>query len=333
MSSKKDAQLYQQRAHNLNNGKEISSSTTLSFTSQLSSLISSNSTASKTKPTSSRNKPKKDDIFTRPNRNTAKRAKRDDEDSPHFEQKHTTNGEALDRGLWERSKRKMEEKARLYAAMKRGDVEDDDAKYAVDFDQKWANKQDGKEEDDDDDDDAGSDGDDELVEFTDEFGRTRKGTRAQIARAKRAEQSKADLAGDRFAARPAAPSNVIYGDAIQHQAFDPDAPLAAQMEALAKKRDKSLTPPPEEHFDSTKEVRTKGTGFYQFSGTDAERRQQMEGLESERKETERIRDERQKTLDERRQQIEQRRKELQTKRSKRKADEFLEEIGIGSSNS
>lgn len=41
-------------------------------------------------------KPKKDDLCTRPNRNSAKRAKRDAEDSPHFEPKHTTNGDSLD---------------------------------------------------------------------------------------------------------------------------------------------------------------------------------------------------------------------------------------------
>lgn len=219
----------------------------------------------------------------------------------------------------------MEEKARLYAAMKRGDVDDEDQKYAVDFDRKWIEEQEDKDDDDQDDDD---DGEEELVEYTDEFGRTRKGTCAQAARARRSARSKADLASDRFTARPAAPSNVIYGDAIQHQAFDPDAPIAAQMEALAKKRDKSLTPPPDEHFDGTKEVRNRGTGFYQFSGTEEERKQQMEGLESERKETERIREKRQKELDERRQQIEHRRKELQAKRSKRKADEFLDELGV-----
>lgn len=324
MASNKDSHLYQQRSHNLNNGKEISSSTTLAFTSQLSSLISSSNTTSRSKPTSSRLKPKKDDIFTRPNRNSAKRAKRDEVDAPHFEQKHTTDGEGLDNRLLERSRRKMEEKARLYAAMKRGDLEDEDERYAVDFDKKWAEKQDDEDDEDDDD----SDGEDEaLVEYTDEFGRARKGTRAEIARATRAARSKADLASDRFTARPSAPANMIYGDTIQHQAFDPDAPIAAQMEALAKKRDRSLTPPPEEHFDSTKEVRSKGTGFYQFAGTEEERKRQMEGLESERKETERRRAERQKNLDERKRMIEERRKEIQARKSKRKADEFLEGLG------
>ena len=144
-----DASLYGvQRARKLAGGKEISSSTSLSFTSQLSSLINSTNNKQNTKPASQRLRPKKDDIFTSHNRNTAKRAKRDLEESSAFEQKHTTNGEALDSNTWERSKRKMEEKARLYAAMKRGDVEDTDERYAVDFDRKWAEARDAGEAED-----------------------------------------------------------------------------------------------------------------------------------------------------------------------------------------
>ena len=103
--------------------------------------------------------------------------------------------------------------------------------------------------------------------------------------------------------------------------------MFGQMEELAKKRDKSLTPPPEAHFDSTKEVRTHGTGFFHFSDDAEERRRQMEGLETERAETERRRKERQDKLDERKRQIEARRKDVQAKRGKRKADDFLEELG------
>jgi hypothetical protein len=327
MASSRD--LYPQKSANLANGKAISSNNSLAFSSQLSSLISS-APESRSKPTSTRLKPKKDDLFTRPNRNTAKRAKDDAADSPHFEQKHTTKGGALDRGLWERSQRKMEEKARLYAAMKRGDVEDADEKYGVDFDRKWAEsreKGDAEDEevDDDDEDAEGDDGD--MVEYTDEFGRSRRGTRAEVARAHRMQKSRADLSSDRFTSRPSAPSNIIYGDTIQHEAFDPDAPIAAQMEKLARKRDKSLTPPPEEHFDGAKEVRNKGTGFFQFSSDAEERKKQMDNLESERRQTEQKRDERQRKVDERKKQIDERRMEIQQRRGKRKAEDFLNELG------
>ena len=224
----------------------------------------------------------------------------------------------------------MEEKARLYAAMKRGDVEDLDEKYTVDFDKKWADSHAEGEEDDSDDDEAPTSDNEveEMVEYVDEFGRTRTGTRSDLARIQRQQRSKAELASDRFTARPSAPSNIIHGDTIQHQAFDPDAGVAAQIEELARKRDKSLTPPPEEHFDGSKEVRSKGTGFFQFSGDMEERSRQMQELNSERAETERKRSERQQKLDERKRQIDERRREVQARKGKRKADDFLDELGV-----
>lgn len=317
-----------QRSRKLAGGNEISSSTTLSFTSQLSSLINTGSSNTISKPKISKYGAKKDDIFTTHNRNTAKRAKRDLEDAPSFEQKHTTNGEGLDKSIWARSKRKMEEKARIYAAMKRGDVGDTDERYAVDFDKKWAESQaDGEDAEEMDDDQLSDDDEEQTIEYTDEFGRTRTGTQADAARSARVQQGKRDVQSDRFTARPTAPTNVIYGDTIQHQAFDPDEPVAAQMEELAKKRDKSLTPPPEQHFDSKQEIRNKGTGFFQFSGDVEERKRQMDGLEGERAETERRRKERDAKLDERKSQIAARRAEINQKRGKRKADDFLDQLG------
>ncbi|KAK0835439.1 hypothetical protein LTR03_013911 [Friedmanniomyces endolithicus] len=326
-----DSPLYGlQKPRKLAGGKAISSSTTLSFTSQLSSLINAAPPSSKIAP--SRARPKKDDIFSTHNRITAKRAKRDLDDSPAHEQKHTTNGEALEHGIWERSKRKMEEKARLYAAMKRGNVEDMDERYAVDFDKKWAERgEEGEEEVDDSgdsDDDTAAQQPRKQVEYIDDFGRTRTGTAADAARAERTKRGQTEATSDRFTARPSAPANVIYGDTIQTHAFDPDSlPMAAQMEALARKRDKSLTPPPEEHFDSHQEIRTKGTAFMQFSGDSEERKRQMENLALEREETERRRREREEKVDARKTQIEARRAEIGRRRGKRKAEDFLDQLG------
>lgn len=200
----------------------------------------------------------------------------------------------------------MQEKARLYAAMKRGDVEDVDEKYTVDFDRKWAETFDNEEDKESDASDSNnSDEDNEIVEYTDEFGRTRTGPRSAASRTQRIISARSELSSDRFTARPSAPTNIIRGDTIQHAAFQPDAVVAEQMEELAKKRDRSLTPPPEQHFDAGREVRSHGTGFFKFSGDEEERRRQMEGLEEERRETERVR------------------KEV----GKRKAEEFLEELG------
>lgn len=332
-SSNKDSALYGfQRPKRLKGDKEISSNTTMSFTSQLSSLINT-SNDSTTRPKPTRTKAKKEDIFTTHNRNAAARAQRDLDDAanPAFAQKHTTNGEGLDRTLWERSKRKMEEKARLYAAMKRGDVEDENERFAVDFDRKWAERHvSGEEEEEDlseqDDDEDEDEHDRETVEYIDEFGRTRQGTRADAARAARQARGQADMAGDKFTARPSAPSGIIYGDTIQHEAFNPDMPIAMQMEELAKKRDRSLTPPPDVHFDATREVRQKGTGFFQFSEDADERKRQMDELERERKETERVRKEKQ---DAEAQEVHRDDVGLDNadkRGSKRKADEIFDEL-------
>ncbi|EMC92868.1 hypothetical protein BAUCODRAFT_125827 [Baudoinia panamericana UAMH 10762] len=322
----KETSLYGiEKQRKLAGGKEISSSTSLSFTSQLSSLI--NSGGSGAKSATGRSKSRKEDIFATHNRNTAKRAKRDLEDSSAVEQKHTPNGEVLDSRLWERSKKKMEEKARLYAAMKRGDVEDADERYAVDFDRKWAETEETGDEELEDGEDDAEEGPQDIVEYLDEFGRTRQGTAAEAARAERAKRDTEQAKNDGFTARPSAPTNVIYGDTIQHQAFDPDAPIAAQMEELARKRDKSLTPPSEEHFDSNREVRTKGTGFFQFSADAEERKRQMENLERERAQTEKVRQEREAKLAERKRQLEARRAAINQRRGKRKADDFLEQLG------
>lgn len=324
----KDSSLYGLKRHKLSHDKETASSNSLAFASQLNSLISNKSAASRSssKPNP---KPRKDDIFTAHHR--SKKLKRDHKPTGAFEQKHTTDGESLDSDAWNRSKRKMEEKARLYAAMKRGDIEDVDEKYGVDFEKKWAEREGSDSEVSSEEDQDSQDGEDKnaIIEYEDEFGRMRKGTRAEAAKTARLIRREQERATnpDRFTARPAAPANVIYGDTIQHGAFNPDAPVAEQMAELARKRDRSITPPPEEHFDGKREVRTKGTGFFQFSVDAEERRRQMEGLEREREETERVRGERGKRVEERRRLVEERRREVRERKAGRQADAFLERLG------
>jgi hypothetical protein len=313
-------------------GKEISSSSTLAFTSQLSSLIasSSNGPAKATvRASAGRSRPKKEDIFSTHNKNSKKRAAKD-LDETDFTQKHSTRGEDVDEATLHRSKRRMEEKARLYAALKRGDIEDVDDKYGVDFDRKWAEqKESGKADSDisDGEDDPDSD-EEELIEYTDEFGRTRKGTRADVAR----EETRKNMiaAGvndpDRFTARPAMPTNIIRGDTVQYSAFNPDHTISEQMAALAAKRDKEATPPPDTHFDGKAEIRTKGAGFFQFSDDAEERKRQMANLEKERMETEARQAESKKRKEDRKKEVEERRKAIQQKRGKTKADRFLNNL-------
>ncbi|KAF2226258.1 hypothetical protein BDZ85DRAFT_305220 [Elsinoe ampelina] len=306
--SSKDNHLYHV-PHSKKQKTTHDTSSSLAFTSQLSSLISTAKTSSR--PTTGRSHKKKDDIFASHNRNSAKRAKKDLENNGALTTRQ--DSEAVDSAAWARSKRKMEEKARLYAAMKRGDVEDDDGKLMVDFDSKWAAEQEKNGDNRwDNESSEGSEEDDEVIEWEDEFGRTRKGKKSEMMKQQRRKALEAEIAERK---RPVAPDKVIWGDTVQADAFNPDRDIQDKMDELARKRDKSLTPPPDEHFDSNKEVRSKGVGFMQFSMDAEERKKQMEGLEKEREETERKRMERDEVMDERRRKLEERKRLIEEKRA------------------
>ena len=315
--------------------KQIPSSTSLAFSSNLASLISSSSSA-KTKTATGRPRPAKDksDIFTAHNKNVKKRSAADLEDG---QQQHQTKDDvgSVTAAELHRSKRKMEDKVRLYNAMKRGEYlgrEDYDGRGLVDFDRKWAESQTkggASESEGSDLDDTGSD-DGEIIEYLDEFGRLRKGTKAQAEREEKRKRVQENAAEEeeRLSARPSMPGNVIYGDAIQHQAFNPDRVIADRMADIAKKRDRSATPPPDSHYDASAEVRTKGTGFYSFSKDADERKREMDNLEKERTETERLRKDREERKDQRRRDIEERRKLIAEQRAKAQADKFLNELDV-----
>ncbi|KAF2655876.1 hypothetical protein K491DRAFT_566327, partial [Lophiostoma macrostomum CBS 122681] len=339
--SGKDTHLYGTRPISRTKTREISSSSTLAFSSSLSSLINSSkaaSTSSSSKnPHAARARPKKADIFTTHNKNVRKRALKDLDDSA-FTQQHrgrTADEKADDSATWKRTKLVMEEKARLYSALKRGDVEDLDDKYGVDFDRKWAdaqaqqgaNSSNPHEASSSDSDSEEEREEEELFEYTDEFGRTRTGTRAQIAREERKKKTQAADEPDRFTARPSMPAQIIHGDTVQTHAFNPDETIAEQMAALAAKRDKELTPPPDQHFDGKAEARQRGTAFMHFSKDEEERRAQMAGLETERANTERAREGRRKQVEERQRVVEERRRKIKEKRAKGQADRFLSELG------
>ncbi|KAF1959743.1 hypothetical protein CC80DRAFT_489841 [Byssothecium circinans] len=326
--SSKDAHLYGQRPKSRTKTKEISSASSLAFSSKLSSLIKS-STGDTSRPAAGRARSQKEDIFKSHNKGVNKRALKDLEDVD-ITQKHrgrTSDEKAEDEAHYKRTKRRMEEKARLYNALKRGDVEDVDDKYGVDFDKKWADKQEKGEAESDSSSSESEASDEELIEYEDEFGRTRKGTRAEYAREERRKRTLAADEPDRFTARPAMPSDIIFGDTVQTNAFNPDETIAQQMANLAAKRDKSLTPPPETHFDGHAEVRQRGTAFMHFSKDEEERQEQMRNLEKERLETEKSRAKRKAEIDKRKEMIREKKRIIQEKRSKGQAEKFLSDFG------
>lgn len=216
-------------------GKEISTSSTVAFTTQLSSLIESKKSqdgayADTSVPSSSLSSSsargrrrgaggvKKDDILlSSHNRGVNRRAEADQIGYEEYlaRQRAEAMGRSvggganrgkLDSDTWQRVQERMKEKARAYESMEYADPgasgrdADDDDKL-IDFERKWEERLD---RDDSDDGDLstgkrrarGSDEDTQTAEYEDEFGRTRTGTKAEAAMAMhRAKRARQDKPG------------------------------------------------------------------------------------------------------------------------------------------
>ncbi|KAG4430586.1 hypothetical protein IFR05_013925 [Cadophora sp. M221] len=308
--------------------KELSSSSSLAFASSISSILTSTISSSSSR-TAGRPRPSKtkSDIFTSHNKNAKKRAAKDLEDDDFRGRTGRQDIGGVDDNVLHRSKRKMEEKAKIYARMKRGEYEGKDGEDGlIDFDRKWADRErEGKLEDPSDEIES-DDGQGEMVEYEDEYGRQRRGTQAEAERMERKKRNQILGAEelDRMSARPAMPGKIIYGDTVQTMAFNPDEESAEKMEEIARKRDRSLTPPDAQHYEADKEIRSKGVGFYSFSKDEGTRMKEMEALEKEREQTEKLRKEREEKKEKRKREIEERRKAIGDKRAKKQADSFLD---------
>lgn len=332
--------------------KEMALSSSLAFTSQLSSLLAASSASTPTGDSSSatttgRPRPSKtksaDELAdTKVKRKDGATAEQKDNSS----NKKKLNlkaplGTEESKAEREFIRRKMESKARLYAAMQRGDYIGREIGL-VDFDRKWAEAQQSgaggpgldassSSSSDTEDDDEDPNIDTEIIEFTDEFGRLRRGTRAQKLRMERrlarGLASAAEL--EHMSARPRAPEELIHGDTVQAEAFAAarDAAALEAMEALARKRDRSPTPPEAVRYRADSEIRTRGVGFYQFSREEDRRAAEMRALEEERARTEAVRREREEKMARRKREIEERRKEIGERRAKKMAESFLDGLG------
>lgn len=337
--------------------KEMALSSSLDFTSQLTSLLSKPTTTATQSTTSAtshgRSRPSKsktDALFAsaKVKRRPGARQPNPDPNSKLTLKSPTSTEE--EKSALAAARRNMEEKARLYAAMKRGDYvpgREGEAAPLVDFDRKWAEAQktsstttnphphDSDSEGDSSSSSPSSDTDtkpEETVEYTDEFGRHRTATRsayeAYTRRLARGQHAGAEL--EAMSARPAAPREIIYGPAVQAEAFAVAADVddgGVRMEELASRRDRSATPPEAAHYDAKAEVRNRGTGFYAFSKEEESRRAEMEGLAAERERTERVRREREEKVAARKREVEQRRREIAERRARKMADSFLDRLG------
>ncbi|KAL3435789.1 hypothetical protein BDV09DRAFT_166713 [Aspergillus tetrazonus] len=344
-----DPSLYGQKPSKQQSASTAPSSSTLAFTTTLSSLIASGSierSHGQGRPRPS--KTVKSDLFSRPNKGAQKRAAADlrDDDDTTVRQIHQSSKDigSVDEATLHRSKRRMEEKARQYEDLKKGlhlaagsDSEDEvttgqeDAYFSrlrrkekeglVDFDRKWADEQvkssDAESGSGEEDDDNAS-----IISYEDELGRTRRGTRKEAAQAAELRAAAAGDAQNTERWRPSRPENLIYGATVQSEAFRPTDMAAEQMAYLAKRRDRSPTPE-EVHYDADAEVRNRGTAFYAFSKDEEVRKKQMEELLNARVETVKERDARRERRLERERLKDERRKEIEKLRAKRRAEMFL----------
>jgi len=113
---------------------------------------------------------------------------------------------------------------------------------------------------------------DPLVEYTDEFGRTRSVRRSELPRE---------------VARPSLVSDVpemddpylVHGNASHFPTYQQSD------ERVAEIREKFAEDPLTKHYDATQDVRMKGAAYYRFSGDEEERQRQMDELRSVRDDT------------------------------------------------
>lgn len=120
--------------------------------------------------------------------------------------------------------------------------------------------------------------DDPVIEYEDEFGRIRTGRRSEIPR-HLLPQTDPEQEED-------VDPYVIYNPVNHFPVYEPSAERLAAIEAEFSEENNPLNV----HYDASREVRAKGAGFYQFSGDEETRRQQMEELKRAREETEKTRE-------------------------------------------
>ncbi|OAX41188.1 hypothetical protein K503DRAFT_686013 [Rhizopogon vinicolor AM-OR11-026] len=122
--------------------------------------------------------------------------------------------------------------------------------------------------------------DDPIIEYEDEFGRQRTARQSEVPRhlLPRSEDAQALPDDDK---------DVIHNPVNFFPVYEPSA---ERLKALDE-ADAEANNPLASRYDATRENRTKGAGFYQFSADEEKRQQEMEELRSARMETEKTRQE------------------------------------------
>lgn len=238
------------------------------------------------------------------------------------------------------SRRRMQEKTKLYDRLRRGEEDLDTTRgqqqrdggdeSLVDFTRKWMDEEQRRggpgpptdsslSSGDEDIESYSPDPGEEMVEYTDEFGRTR------VAPKSIAEKHRQQLSHLQTDDTKEPNPNLIYGSTIQTHAFT-TATYSSLPESLPRVEDLPQNKPgdQERHYDANSEVRTKGVGFYAFSVNNEQRRREMAELIATRKKTEEERSKREEGRKRRTEEVARRREEIKKKKREVVGSRWLE---------
>lgn len=230
--------------------------------------------------------------FQRPSPNVAARSSKHDEKekgNSSSNKSHRSDDQS------EKIKSALERKAKLYDQLQRGKTgglsEERFQDSLVDWNRKEAQRlvRSSDEEEDEQDRNAennhdqhqANNADDPLVEYEDEFGRTRTVRKSELPRHIHREQQKAEenSTNDHM---------VTYGPSTTFPVYKP-GPAQRAREMVNKEGVGSYKRSAADHFDSRSEKRYRGAGFFQFSQDEEVRKRQMDELHEERKTTQKHR--------------------------------------------
>ncbi|KAF9048717.1 hypothetical protein BJ165DRAFT_1342748 [Panaeolus papilionaceus] len=212
--------------------------------------------------------------------------------------------EEISKPTLESARAVLERKAKIYEKLRKGKTGGLDEKQyeslLVDFDSAPSLSKYYEDEDDEDESmnvATAPLANDPIVEYEDEFGRLRTARRSEVPREllPSAEDDEDEYVAVHLSVwhpplgstEPLTDSHLI-GNPVNH--FPVYQPSEERLASIAKAEAESFKPL-NVHYDASKEVRSKGAGFYQFSGDEETRRAQMEEMKAAREETARTRQE------------------------------------------
>ncbi|KAH0832948.1 hypothetical protein J3R83DRAFT_11920 [Lanmaoa asiatica] len=204
--------------------------------------------------------------------------------------------EAVSKVTVESARAALERKAKVYEKLMKGKSgglsEKQYEALLVDFDSKGVDHYDS---DSDDVDESltvptkpNEDEDDPIIEYEDEFGRLRTSRRSEVPRHLLKSQDEEEDVDEAYVVWVYFRELDLTWTILSTSSLYTN--LLLNVSRLCKTELAEADNPLSSHYDASKEVRAKGAAFYQFSGDEDTRKQQMEELRAAREETKKTRD-------------------------------------------